>query len=100
MIARKHSSGSGTILSLCDDDLIGKKYSEGGLVLDLSSDFYRGDIIDDRRAAEECKRAYIVNAVGERAVSLLKELGLVSEKNIVMIGGIPFSQCLIIENEI
>jgi hypothetical protein len=100
MIAKEHRSKSGIILSLCDDNIIGKKYSENGLVLDLSADFYKGEKVDDSNAEKMCKRAYIINAAGKNAMMLIKKLGLINEKNILVIKNIPFAQCLMIQNEI
>lgn len=100
MIVAEHKSDSGRVVSLCDDSIIGKKYSEKGLVLDLSSDFYKGKKMKKEDAEKECKKAYIVNCAGKKSVELVKKLGFVTEKNIIKIKDIPFCQCLIIQNEI
>jgi len=100
MIVAEHKSKSGVIVSLCDADIIGKKYSENGLVLDLSSDFYKGKKMNKSDAEEKCRKSYIMNCVGEKSVGLVKKMGFVSEKNIIKIKGIPFCQCLIMQNEV
>ena len=100
MIVKEHRSKSGTIVALCDEDLAGKKYSENGLLLDLSSDFYAGEKINEKDAEKKCKRAYIVNAVGEKSVGLIKRLGFVGDENIKKIKNIPFAQCLLLQNEL
>ena len=44
MLVKVHKNTEGQILlAICDDDLIGKKFEEGNLQLDLSSDFYKGE---------------------------------------------------------
>ncbi len=100
MIAKEHKSKSGIVLSICDENIIGEKFSEGGLVLDLTSDFYKGDKISEKDTKERCLKAYIINAVGKESVNLIKEMGFVKDKNIINIKNIPFAQCLVIENEL
>jgi len=100
MIVKEHKSKSGIILSVCDDVLIGKKLREGELVLDLSADFYSGKSLSKDEAEKKCRKAYIINAVGESSVDLLKSLGLVDKNKILIIEGVPFAQCLILENEV
>jgi len=100
MIVKEHKSKSGLIVALCDEKIMGEKFLENGLVLDLSSDFYKGKKSSEKEAEERCKRAYIINAVGKESVQIIRKLGLIGEKNIIKIKGIPFAQCLIVENEI
>ncbi len=99
MIVKEHKTDAGIILSLCDEDVIGKKYHEGEMMLDLSSEFYKGEKFSIEEAKEKFKSAYIINAAGKDSVNLLKEKDLITEKNIIIIEGVPFCQCLIIENE-
>jgi len=100
MIVKSHNAKSGMIVSVCDDEIIGKKYSEKGLVLDLGADFYKGEKMNSEKAMEKCKRAYIINAVGEESVALVMKLGIIKNENIIKIKGIPFVQCLLLQNEV
>lgn len=100
IILKKHRTKSGLIVALCDDDIVGKKFSENDAVLDLSSDFYKGEKKGDDEVLETCKNAYIINAVGNYAVSFLIKNDFVNEKNVIKVSGIPFVQCLLLQNEI
>jgi hypothetical protein len=79
VIARLITSSKGTILALCDDGLLGKKYSEGKMVLDLIRyrSFYEGEKLDE--SGEELKKmiseAGSINAVGEKSIRVLQEFG-------------------------
>jgi hypothetical protein len=43
MILKEHKSHDGKcVIALCDDDILGKKFEENGLQLDLTSSFYKG----------------------------------------------------------
>lgn len=100
MILKEHKSTNGIIVSLCDESILGKKFSEGELILDLSADFYKGEKVSEDEAEKKCKRAYILNAVGEKSVELIKKLGFADEKNIIKIDNIPFVQCIVMHNEV
>ncbi|MEM4337090.1 MAG: DUF424 family protein [Candidatus Woesearchaeota archaeon] len=99
MIIKEHKTRSGNIIAICDSSIIGKKFVEGDAVLDLSSDFYRGKKSSKEEILSKCKKAYIINAVGEETINLLLSQKIISEKNIIKVQGIPFAQCILIENE-
>jgi hypothetical protein len=43
MIAKIHKTFDGrNVLAVCDSDLLGKKFEEKDLQIDLNSDFYKG----------------------------------------------------------
>jgi hypothetical protein len=69
-------------------------------LLDLTSDFYKGKKMSQADAEKECKKAYIINAVGEKSVELVKKMGIIGQENIMKIKKIPFVQCLLLNNEI
>lgn len=100
MIARQHKTNRGLIVALCDKKLLGKKFSEGDAIIDLSADFYKGEEVSEETALKICKKAYLVNAAGEKSVRLLLSNGFLEEKNIICIAKIPFAQCMILENEV
>jgi len=100
MIVKKHRTAGGILVAICDENIFGKKFSEDGKMLDLSADFYKGEKMDGETALRVCKSAYIINSVGEKSVALLTKNKFVSEKNIIKIKGIPFAQCIVLENEI
>jgi len=73
----------GTIVALCDSELIGKVLREGKAVLDLDkySGFYCGYDIDENSAATlrqteiALKYAKSVNVVGSKALDFVKRMG-------------------------
>ncbi|VVB73245.1 Uncharacterised protein [uncultured archaeon] len=79
VMARLIKSRKGNVLAMCDEGVLGKKYSEGKIVLDLIKHrgFYEGEALDE--SSEELKRmiseADSINAVGKRSVRLLQEFG-------------------------
>ncbi len=94
MIAKVHRSGSGVILAVCDSDILGKKFWENGMQLDLDSEFYKGSEVSEDRVKVIIKAAAIMNFAGKKSVNLAVKEGLVDKKNVLKIKGIPHAQCV------
>lgn len=93
MIVKLHKTSDGrTILAICDKNLLNKKFEEGGLQLDLTSDFYKGGEKPEKEVFELIKRAQIINAVGEKCIHFLLKNKIVSEESIIKIRDIPHVQ--------
>ena len=95
MLVKKHFSGKKFILAICDSELIGKKFEEGKKVLDLSSEFYKGKEVDDGKAVRLIKRAYIINAVGNKTICFLLKNKIIKQKDVLEIAHIPYAQIYI-----
>lgn len=94
MIAKKHQTSNGLLLAICDEDILGKKFEEGKLQLDLSSSFYKGDNVSEEHVSEMLKAARIINLSGKKSVSLAIKLGIVDEDNVIWIAGMPHAQAV------
>ena len=91
---RIYETENGSMIAMCDEELIGKVYREANVELDLDryADFYRGKLLDEERArgmiaAEEL---YTANIVGDDSVGLFLKQGLVSKSDIKRVQGVPF----------
>jgi len=84
------------MVAVCDCDLVGKKFCEGKLVLDLSGDFYMGQESTPEAAVDILKGATVANLVGAEAVRCGVEAGLIHEDCIIRISGIPHAQFVLI----
>lgn len=94
LIVKRHKLADGrTILAVCDDDLLGKKFEEGDLQLDIGK-FYDGEKKSRKEVELLFKSAYIVNLVGEDSVELGIKKGLVAKERVVRIAGIPYAEAL------
>lgn len=93
MIVKTHTtSDNRLILTICDDELIGKKYGEGEKQLDLTSDFYKGNKMAEKEIIKLIEKAYIINAVGKNSVGCCLRAGVVNKKNIGVIKGVSYAQ--------
>ena len=97
MIVKKHSTPEmQLILAVCDSKHLGKQYEEGEALLDLSGDFFKGEEMNEREVLELFDVAYIVNAVGEKSVSLLVENNFANKEDVKKVAEIPHIQAILI----
>ncbi len=96
MIVKVHKTQDGRkIVAICDDELIGKKFEEGKLQLDLNSSFYKGEEMGEEKVVELVKGSCIVNIVGKKSMDFALKLGIVDTKNIIKIENIPHAQAIL-----
>ena len=86
------------VVAVCDKDVFGLKLKEDKRSLDVSGEFFNGDLIGEEKAKEEIVRCNnedaTFNFVGKDSVRIAKELGLVKDEGIVRIDGVPFALVL------
>ena len=91
-----HKSSGSFVTAICDEELIGKKFKEGKLVLDVSESFYKGNLIDDNKIEDYLKDSINLNLVGERSCDTALKLGLILKENIITIEGVKHAQSIIL----
>ncbi|MBI2136754.1 DUF424 family protein [Candidatus Woesearchaeota archaeon] len=89
-------SDNRVMLAICDSNLLGKKFENGKLQLDLSSDFYRGKEMDEEKILSYIDRTYIINLVGEESIDFGIRHNLIEKNNVVVIKKIPHAQAILI----
>lgn len=95
MIAKVHNIDGRKIVAICDSGLIGKKFEENNLRLDLTSGFYKGEEKSERDIINLIKGAYIVNIVGDKSINLAEKAGIVDPKCVIRIRKIPHAQAIV-----
>jgi len=87
------------IVAVCDDELLGKKFEEGKLQLDVKESFFKGkessreevsDIMRDMKLEDST-----FNIIGEKSVQIALETGIITKEGIRKIANIPFALVLI-----
>ena len=94
IIATFHERNGRKLLALCDKDLLGKKFEEGDLQLDLTAKFYQGKETSIEELKKDIAGYDIINAVGKESVDLLLKEELITEQGIIKIAGISHAQCV------
>ncbi|MCX8196848.1 MAG: DUF424 family protein [Candidatus Micrarchaeota archaeon] len=79
----------GGVVAICDEELIGKVFSDGKRKLDLAAykDFYIGKKVGLKEAVEALKSAQSANLVGSQAIQAARKAGL-DVSGAVLIGGV------------
>lgn len=95
MIVKEHiTANKRLILTVCDKEIIGKKFETDDLKLDLSSDFYKGKEKAEKEIVKLFEQAYMVNLVGQKSVKLGLKSKIISKKDIIKIKDIPYVQAI------
>lgn len=82
------------MVAVCDKRLIGKRFTQGDLVLDISENFYKGSIAKEIDVIDALNSATMANLVGPKAVKCAVDNGFVDECNVIMIEGVPHAQMI------
>ena len=81
------------IIAACDSDLLGKKFAEDNLQLDLKDTFYGGKEYTEERAVEIFRDGAFddatFNIVGKESIAAAIKAGIVEKEGIITIQGIP-----------
>ena len=87
------------IVAVCDSDLIGKRFEEGKLNIDVKENFFLGEEVDEEKAIEIMEKMAGEDAtfyiVGEKSIKAALEARVIDEEGIIKIQGIPVSLVLL-----
>jgi hypothetical protein len=92
MCLKTHKQGSEVLIAVCDSDILGMKFAEGHLHLEVSLDFFGGDLATSHEIETALSRATMANFVGCKTVEHAISLGYVERENVLSIGGILYAQ--------
>jgi len=92
MCLRVYKQGKEVLIAVCDCEILGKRFKEGKLQLEVSSDFYGRDLATPAEVEEALARATVANFAGCRAVEHAIRLGYVERENVLCIQGIFCAQ--------
>ena len=95
MLVKEHRNNSSLIISICDSDLIGKKFEENKLELDLTTGFYDGERMIENKILKLISECTCMMLIGKKSVSFAIEKGLANKENIKEIHNIPHLQILL-----
>ncbi len=80
---------AGTVVAVCDRELINTTITDGGLDVRITESFYGNRSVTEDEVREALMKADNANIIGERAVSLAVKTGVVSQSSCIMIGKVP-----------
>lgn len=95
MIVKEHiTADRRLILTVCDKEIIGKKFETSDLKLDLSSDFYKGKEKTEKEIIKLFEQSYMINLIGQESIKLGLKSKIISKKDIIKIKDIPYVQAV------
>lgn len=89
ILLKKHADG---VVSLCDENFLGKTFEEGDLQLSVSERFYKGKEATKEEITKALKNAKTINIVGEESIKLALDEGFITKGSIRTIAKIPHAQ--------
>ena len=82
------------IVTVCDSNLLGKKFEEGKFQLDIKKNFFNGEELSKEKTIKimqnMSKDDATFNIVGEKSVNVALKAKIISQEGIKKIQGIPF----------
>jgi uncharacterized protein len=93
---KSYPTEHGSVVAMCDEELLGRVLRSGKLVLDLEryASFYKGELVGEAEAAGiiSAEKIYSANIVGERSVGIVVRFGLVAAGDVRLVENVPFVQ--------
>jgi len=97
MIVKIHQGPHGAVLVVTDSDLIGKRFEEGKIQLDLKAKFYAGEEKHEEEIKKLVQGAYVLHLTGEKTVKLFLKWGLIEEEKVLVVNRVPHAEVYVIE---
>jgi len=85
------------MVSVCDEELLGRVLREGKIVFEISEKFYKGSRMTLEEAVAELKNCTIANLVGKNIVDAAIKEKLVHPEAVIRIAGVPHAQIVRIQ---
>ena len=87
------------VVAICDSELLGKKFEQGGFQIDVKENFYKGEEVSEKEAIEimrdMAKEDATFNIVGEQSINAALKAKIISKEGIKKIQDIPFALVLL-----
>lgn len=83
MILSERPTDRGLLVTVCDRDVLGETFEDGSVSLEVSEEFYGGDLVEAEQVIDALSRASIANLVGTESVALAIEEGFVDEGRVL-----------------
>ncbi len=99
MIVKVHHTKNGTLVAICDSELLGKRFSEGENEINLTGDFFNGEEMNEDQAGDLLRNCYTFNLVGEKSINLGLKEEVIVEDDVKLVAGIPYAQGVLIKEE-
>ncbi len=87
------------IIAICDSNLLGKKFEQGKMQLDIKEGFYKGKEMDEKQVMNLLKDVQkedaCFNIVGKESIAAALKTNIIDKNSILEIQGIPHALSLL-----
>ena len=87
--ARVIRTPEATLVNVCDENLLGKEFSENEIILRVTRLFYGEKVIDVSELKDLLEMGDIISLVGEKCISVAVEMGIATWKAVRRVRGVP-----------
>ena len=98
VLVKLHKHDGRMLAAVCDEDLYGKRFEEGVVQLDLTGEFYKGEIKTTDEAGDIIRNADHVNLVGPKSIQLGLQEGVIDEHHVRHVQGVPYAQAALLHD--
>jgi len=99
MLFIKIHSSYRKIVAVCDAELLGKRFEQGKMQLEVRKDFYGGERKSEKEVVKLLREAEredaTFNLVGNKAVDAGIKAGIINKEGVLRIKGIPHALSLL-----
>ena len=92
MIVGEKIVGNERILTICDEDVYGKRLNFNGVVFYVNPRFYSGKKMKEEDIKPLLKNATIINAIGKNSVNVCLKNKYARKEDLIYIDGVPHIQ--------
>jgi hypothetical protein len=87
---RVTSNVQGSMLNICDAELLGREIVQGDLRVSIDHEYYGERLVDEEEAKALLMSSPVINMAGSGVVSLSAEIEVGNTDGVKTIGGVPF----------
>ncbi len=92
MYIKIYDTEESVLVAVCDRGLIGNTYRDSGLKLEVTEEFYKGELVDAALVQTALLEATTANIVGEQSVAAAISCGAIDPECVIVISGVPHAQ--------
>ena len=86
---RKMQYQGSLMINICDEELLGKRISNGSLNMDIRQEFFI-EVMDEKQIRDLLQKSSIANLIGNRVIQRTLDWKLAKKESIKTISNIPF----------
>ena len=94
---KEHVVNGKKSVAVCDANLLGKKFEQEDMQLDLTGSYYKGEETSEGKIIESLKDALSANFVGKESVGIAIKNSLIKKENVMTIAKVPYAQFFVVQ---